>query len=379
MAKERHSDTPERRRLSYERLAVLALLALGSNFGCSRELLRVPAVSATPPPMPASIPPMAAAADPPLGSKPVALRTVADYGSTLDELFPATYRNPTSYGPQLAGTNTPRTISLEAPGDLESASRKSGIPIPARVDRPAGELPSGVAMAPAYPRQAYGDPLLEACREVRLPPPQARTRASRPRPSPAPLALRNAPPNLVAACETTRIAPPRPPRFLSQTTLPNLEDASKETGISLPMPISAARKPVEPVAGGSVDPDAAFEATRIPPPVPAGPGSLSAPAASGSVFDETRIPPPVPASRQPAEPVRDDTIPPPLPLDPSLFQPSHEPVQTPPQAEPLPQPAAPTAGPDRREAADPAAADAFEATRIAPPTPAAARGRRSQG
>src|SRR4051812_7056124 len=92
----RQDEMPARRRYRHERLAVLALLALGSNLGCGREMLRVPGGHVTSS-MTSSLPPaMAAMRRPEPGPAPVALRP--DYGSSLDELFPATYMNPASYG-----------------------------------------------------------------------------------------------------------------------------------------------------------------------------------------------------------------------------------------------------------------------------------------
>src|SRR5947208_12942758 len=92
----RQDEMPARRRYRHERLAVLALLALGSNLGCGREMLRVPGGHVTS----LSPPAMAAMRRPEPGPAPVALRP--DYGSSVDELFPATYMNPASYGTQLA-------------------------------------------------------------------------------------------------------------------------------------------------------------------------------------------------------------------------------------------------------------------------------------
>ena len=130
----RQDDTPARRRYRHERLAVLALLALGSNLGCGREILRVPAGAGAFPPSVAPPVPSVAAIEAmekrPPGPPPVAIRV--DYGSTLDELFPSTYRNPGSYGPQMASRSgaRPEEAGGSAPDSLLAACANTRIPLP---------------------------------------------------------------------------------------------------------------------------------------------------------------------------------------------------------------------------------------------------------
>src|SRR4051794_30644652 len=90
MTMKRHDDMPVRGRRRYDRAAVLALVALGANLGCSRQMIREPLMADGPSALPLMV------------ASPT--RPVAEYGSNMAELFPVTYRDARSYGPHLVGT-----------------------------------------------------------------------------------------------------------------------------------------------------------------------------------------------------------------------------------------------------------------------------------
>ncbi|AGA30807.1 hypothetical protein Sinac_6737 [Singulisphaera acidiphila DSM 18658] len=248
MIKKRHDDRPERHRSRCKRLAVLGFLTLGSNLGCGQSMLRLPAGSngalLGPAPIPYSASTTAKATGASAGRKPdaigpVALRADASYGSSIEDLFLASYRDSKSYGPHLA---------------------KSTAPVPSHGESvlPGGQLVAGQesAIAPANPHEGQ-----ETRQTALFAPPQTHARQQNRGPATSPKATQIPPPqvrlftpknpteaasstqgpmDLVSACGLTKIAPPRQS---DPTYFPDLEAASKHTGIGLPIAPANSAKP----------------------------------------------------------------------------------------------------------------------------------------
>ncbi|WP_406693596.1 hypothetical protein V5E97_21415 [Singulisphaera sp. Ch08] len=263
MTKKRHDDRPERRRNRYKRLAVLGFLTLGSNFGCGRDMLRLPAGSdgtlLGPAPIPytaaANATATAAASRKANAIAPVALKPAEGYGSNIDDLFLTSYRDSNSYGPHLAKSTRPRPANGESPlsdGLLAANPASRHAPLdPSQTQGQTAERPALFSPTQSQSRQAYRDPADSPFQTTQIPPPRVRSAtpghltqaAASPHTAPV-----QGPTGLVDAYGVTKIAPPRRP---DPASLPDLETASKQTGIS--MPASVATSPLEAPAASQLE------------------------------------------------------------------------------------------------------------------------------
>lgn len=241
MNKKRHDDRPERRRSRYQRLAVLGFLTLGSNLGCGQNMLRLPAGSngmlLGPTPIPYSAAANAAATTADRKSetlKPVAIKPEAGYGSSVEDLFLASYRDTNSYGPHRTKSTVPQPSHGESllPGGLLAASREAGIALPNLSQGSEAQQTALFSEPPDHARQRYRDPADSSVNPTRIPPPRPRM-ANPANQARAGSSSGAGPMDLAAACGQTKIAPPKRDE---PTYFPGLEAASQGTGIEMPVP-----------------------------------------------------------------------------------------------------------------------------------------------
>ncbi|WP_143206331.1 hypothetical protein [Singulisphaera sp. GP187] len=333
MTKKRHDDRPERRRNRCRQLAVLGFLTLGSNLGCGRDMLRLPAGSDGTLLGPAPIPYSAStsgsatataattAGRKPAPIAPVAIKTDGGYASSLDDLFLATYRDSSTYGPHLTKSTTPRSSHGESPlpSGLLAASRESRVAPPDPITGQTAERPALFAQpAETHARQQSRGPAESVSKPTQIPLPQARVVTPK---NQAPLSAPavQGPMDLVSACGLTKIDLPKRGEPASVPNLKN--EANKRTAIAMPIsPVRAAKSLTESQPEVESPPPALSEAPS-PPIAPIAVQSQS-PAVSATA---------TPSLTEPTPPVE---------LPPTPTQPAELPAEPPTPAEPTSQPAA---------------------------------------
>lgn len=286
---------------------------------------------------------------------PVALKPAADYGSNAADLFLASYRDPKAFGPDLVAKSSSNRPS-HGPGrpessDLLAASRESRIPPPLgnRVEESAirGSEP-GRATASVSP--GSGDATESPFQQAMIPPPRV--------PQPVSNDQAQATPEPTPVPPTGEAMIP-PPRVTGLSDSPDLQQASRETGIAPPIsPSSTTETPAsEPVNTAKV------EGSELPPTLET-PPSQPAP-----VADAPTLPPATVENANPAEAM-------PAPSQPAT--PTEPPDATEPSApaEPFSAPAAaaelPTPTPEPAESPELPPATAEAPTTATPPTEPAA-------
>ena len=294
MPKKRQDDRPARRRSRYKRLAVLGLLALGANVGCStREMLRIPANADGGLMGPAPIPFNASKQPKQVALKPVSVQPRAGrYGISTEDLFLASYHNTDAYSSQVGEVVRPHWLqdgSLETDRLIADRPRSEAEAPRREVSTAAGQGSPGPEPVSRTNLEAHSN---TAYRQTLIPPP---TRGQS--------GMGTAPPELIAACGLTKIAPPRaqPPTYFT-----GLDEASKQSGISLPVPM----------AQQAQAPQGDMPATPPLPPTP-GESTLELPPAAG----QSDGPAPGPEAK-PAEP-ESASLPEPVETTPATSEPTN--------------------------------------------------------